>query len=278
MDIKSIVSQIYDFAKNPATQQLLTNDEKMMKTLMDFTTTTHTNNDTETQLICLKAYYSLSKNIKCKENLNNTKGQLTELENLCNYNINTTNTQNIQQYAKYIIKELKKGDENTNTSKDERIYIPTYTKNKSSHAFSTRDGYISPVILTIPNLSTNTRDTLENTLLKLHGIVSFTCDTQKKTATLYLARKNDEIEERIVNSLNKVGFDNITINKTQQTKQSRVASNSPSSNDSMPSCNDKPTYIKKDTVKKDALVRYVDRRSKVDTESGWLNSVKSFFW
>lgn len=259
VDSKALAVSMRDLAVNPQCQGMFAEQPDLINNLMNFTTTSQ-DKDNETLLICMEALFALSKHKECRAKLNNVDGIMVKLAALCDYS-NGVETDRINLFAKNTMDHL------AGTAPVLSVG-PNRFPQKTS-AFGTRGGYLSNVVISLPELTADGRDKVESALVNTKGVVSFTIDVQRKTATLYCSQNSKEIQPKIMETLCLAGWKAEPVTALADKNAATTTKST------------KPGYIKKSTNTQDALVRYNDKKKdtkKEDASGGFFNSVTSYFW
>lgn len=259
---KALATSMRDFAVNPQCQSMFADNPDLINNLMNFTTTSQ-DKDNETLLICMEALFALSKHKECRAKLNNVDGIMVKLAALCDY-ANGDDTDRINHFAKNTMDHLA-GTAPSLTA------APNRFPQKTS-AFGTRGGYLSNLVLSLPDLTAEGRDNIESALVNTKGVVSFTIDVQRKTATLYCSQASKEIQPKIVETLGLAGWKAVPVTTLAEKNKVNASTTKPT----------KSGYMNRNTSsQQDALVRYNDKKKepvKDEAGNGWINSVTSYFW
>ena len=264
IDSKGLAVNLRNFAVDPNTQGMFAEQPDMLTNLVDFTTSSQ-DKDNETLLICMEALYALSKSKICRPKLNNVDGIMVKLAALCDYS-NGNDTERINLFAKNTMDHLAGTAPSLSASGPNRLA-------QKSSAFGTRGGYLSNVTLSIPTLTDEGRDKIESALISTKGVVSFTIDVNRKTATLYCSQNSKDIQPKILENLSTIGCSAVPV--TVATDKSAPAASTTSAKGG------KPGYMSRNTGSQDALVRYNEKKkepAKEEANGGWFNSVTSYFW
>jgi len=243
---KNIARQISAFAINPASRDLLLNDDTMMKSLVQFLAP---EGDSETIIAALEGFEAFLGNaahcskISQLPNIMNHLVALMEWEADADKAVNTK----VNNLAKKVHDGLSKSAEGSEAS--------AAAKRAVRGAYAVR-GYIHQMSLSVPELKDDSqRALIETTLIGIKGLVSVVIDVNKKTINLGATVKPSEFQPICIAALAEAGI-----------------------HAEVPKEPAKPTYINRNATK-DALVRYTEAKpEKPKSSGGWLSGITSYFW